>query len=233
MTDDDSSAPDRQRHEALTADQVSDWLSRHPDFFEGRETLLASLHISHPQTGGAVSLVERLIATLRARTEQAEGQQQALLNAARHHDQQAGAMQALVLSLLQAESSDALAQTLTAELGERFGVQHLALWRQLAPGEWPQPPTHELDDDTDRWLASTLCGASDTLTLDSATAERLLPGAALNEGRCAVIRLALGDRHGYLVLAHSGKATLPWVMATENMTWLGEVMSRLLLRTPS
>lgn len=233
MTDDDSSAPDRQRPEALKADQVSDWLSCHPDFFEGREALLASMRISHPQTGGAVSLVERLIATLRARTELAEGQHQALLNAARHHDQQASAMRALVLSLLQAESPDALAQTLTAELGERFGVQHLTVWRQLSNGEWPQPPTHELDDDTDQWLASTLCCANDTLTLDSATSERLLPGASLSDGRCAVIRLALGDRHGYLVLAHPDKAALPWVMAPDNMTWLGEVMSRLLLRTSS
>lgn len=232
MTD-DHRALEPEDSRTLEAEQVSDWLSRHPDFFEGREALLSLMQIPHPQTGDAVSLVERLIATLRARTEQAEGQHQALLNAARQYDQQAGAMRALVLSLLQAESPDALAQTLTAELGERFDVQHLALWRQLSSGEWPQPPTHELDDDTDQWIASKLCCARDTLTLDSATAERLLPGAALNEGRCAVIRLALGDRHGYLVLAHSDKATLPWVMATENMTWLGEVMSRLLLRTPS
>lgn len=232
MTD-DSTASDRPCSETLDADQVSDWLSRHPDFFEGREALLASLHIAHPQTGGAVSLVERLIATLRARTERAEGQYQALLNAARHHDQQACAMRALTLALLQAESSDALAQTLTAELGERFGVAHLALWRQLSSGEWPQPPTHVLDDETDQWLSSTLDSACEVLTLDRTMAERLLPGTSLSEGRCAVVRLALGERHGYLVLAHADHAGLPWVMAPDNMTWLGEVTSRLLLRYSS
>lgn len=232
MTD-DSTAPDRSRAETLDADQVSDWLSRHPDFFEGREALLASLHIAHPQTGGAVSLVERLIATLRARTEQAEGQHQALLNAARQFDQQAGAMRALTLSLLQSESRDALAQTLTAELGERFNVSHLALWRQLLPGEWAQPPTHALDDDTDQWITARLPMMSDGLTLDSATAERLLPGTSFEGGRCVVTRLALGERHGYLVLAHPLDTALPWIMAAENMTWLGEVMARLLQRTPS
>ncbi|ARS52737.1 DUF484 family protein [Kushneria konosiri] len=232
MTD-DSTAPDQPCSERLDADQVSDWLSRHPDFFEGREALLASMQIAHPQTGGAVSLVERLIATLRARTEQAEGQYQALLNAARHHDQQAGAMRALTLSLLQAESSDALAQTLTAELGERFGVAHLALWRQLSNGEWPQPPTYALDVETDQWLASTLDSACEVLTLDRTMAERLLPGTLLSEGRCTVVRLALGERHGYLVLAHPDRTGLPWVMAPDNMTWLGEVASRLLLRYSS
>ncbi|REC93647.1 DUF484 family protein [Kushneria indalinina] len=232
MTD-DRSAPDRQRAETLDADQVSDWLSRHPDFFEGREALLASLQFSHPQTGGAVSLVERLIATLRARTDKAEGQHQALLNAARQYDQQAGAMRALTLSLLQAESRDALTQTLTAELGERFDVHHMALWRQLSPGEWPQPPTYALNESTDQWFTSHLSGASDCLTLDAASAPRVLPGTYLSGGRCAVTRLALGERHGYLVLAHPGETSPPWIMAAENMTWLGEVMARLLLRTPS
>ncbi|MFC0337826.1 hypothetical protein SAMN05421848_1381 [Kushneria avicenniae] len=232
MTD-DSTAPDQPGAETLDADQVSDWLSRHPDFFEGREALLASLHIAHPQTGGAVSLVERLIATLRARTEQAEGQHQALLNAARQFDQQAGAMRALTLSLLQSESRDSLAQTLTAELGERFNVSHLALWRQLLPGEWAQPPTHALDDDTDQWIATRLPTAGDGLTLDSTTAERLLPGTSLAGGRCVATRLALGERHGYLVLAHPFDTTLPWIMATENMTWLGQVTACLLQRTPS
>ncbi|GHC24815.1 hypothetical protein GCM10010082_16890 [Kushneria pakistanensis] len=229
MTD-DSSAPDRQRHETLEADQVSDWLSRHPDFFEGREALLASMQISHPQTGGAVSLVERLIATLRARTEQAEGQRQAILNAARQFDQQAGAMRALTLSLLQADSPDALVQTLTAELNERFNVHHLALWRQLPPGEWIQPPTYRLDDDTDQWLAARSHSAS----LDSADATRLLPGAPLHQGgRCSISRLALGERHGYLVLACRGETALPWIMEADNMAYLGEVMARLLLRTAS
>ncbi|WP_456269016.1 DUF484 family protein [Kushneria sp. AK178] len=229
----DRTAPDHQRPETLDADQVSDWLARHPDFFEGREALLASLHIVHPQTGGAVSLVERLIATLRARTEQAEGQRQALLNAARQFDQQAGAMRALTLSLLQADSRDALAQTLTAELNERFNVSHLALWRQPLPGEWAQPPTHALDDDTDQWIAARLPATGDGLTLDSATAERLLPGTSLAGGRCVVTRLALGERHGYLVLAHPEETTLPWIMAAENMHHLGEMMARLLQRAPS
>ncbi|WP_457808943.1 DUF484 family protein [Kushneria sp. EE4] len=229
--DHDASSP--PRCETLEADQVSDWLSRHPDFFEGREALLASLQLSHPQTGGAVSLVERLIATLRARTEQAEGQRQALLNAARQFDQQAGAMRGLTLSLLQAESPDALAQTLTAELSERFGVAHLALWRQLSSGEWAQPPTHALDDDTDQWIADQRSTASGCLTLDAATAARLLPGTTLSGGRGAVTRLALGERHGYLVLAHPEETALPWIMEAENMSYLGDVVARLLLRTPS
>lgn len=230
MTD-DNTAPDRRPRATLDAEQVSEWLSRHPDFFEGRETLLMSLQVPHPQNGHAISLVERLIHDLRQRTERAESQLEVLLDTARQTEQQYRGIRALVLALLITDSNDALAQTLSTELSEQFGIHHTLLWRQMSDSERAQPPTCALDDDTDQWMAGLLAGQrSRCLSLDALSAARILPDSTTPCTSCALTRLALGDRHGYLVLAHANPEHFASHMDTLFVDYLGEVVARLLMR---
>ena len=72
----------------LDPDRVAEWLARHPDFFVGREGLLQSLTIPHPETQGATSLLERLVHDLRKRAEGAELRLEQLLDSARHNEAQ-------------------------------------------------------------------------------------------------------------------------------------------------
>lgn len=48
---------------------VAEYLQRHPRFFEGKENLLKSMLLSHPQTGVTISLLERQLAVLRTNSD--------------------------------------------------------------------------------------------------------------------------------------------------------------------
>ena len=52
---------------ALTAQQVMEYLKSHPDFFDQAPHLLSEINVPHPQSGQAISLVERQASVLRER----------------------------------------------------------------------------------------------------------------------------------------------------------------------
>ena len=79
-----------ERHTAeakveLSAENVAAYLDAHPDFFEGREALLGKMRIPHA-TGGAVSLVERQVQSLRERNGELEDHLRYLTQAARSNE---------------------------------------------------------------------------------------------------------------------------------------------------
>lgn len=112
----------------LDPDRVAEWLARHPDFFVGREGLLQSLKVPHPETQGATSLLERLVYDLRKRAEGAELRLEQLLDSARHNEAQYRRTRELVLALLEAQDNDALGQALATQLSERFQTPAVAVW---------------------------------------------------------------------------------------------------------
>ncbi|MFC0267672.1 DUF484 family protein [Kushneria aurantia] len=231
---DESSAADRTPAVELDADQVGAWLARHPDFFAGREQLLTTLRVHHPQRGNAVSLMERLTLALRDRAERAEAQLDGLLDSARRTEQQYRGLRSLVLALLTADSRDALTQTLATELHEQFGIEHLALWRHSNAGTPLQPPDRQLDDARAASIEALLGDSrSRCLALDDDSAELLLPGSGLAGGSCALTRLTLGQAHGYLALGHASPTHFASGMETLFVDYLGEVVIRLLLRETS
>ena len=70
----------------ISAAQVAAWLREHPDFFHDHEDVLDVLRIPHPQTGGTVSLLERLVQRQRERYQDLEQRQGDMLKAARDSD---------------------------------------------------------------------------------------------------------------------------------------------------
>jgi uncharacterized protein YigA (DUF484 family) len=155
-----SQAPEPRK--TLDPDQVAFWLARHPDFFIGREGLLQQLKVPHPNIDGAVSLLERLVIDLRQRAETAEGRLEHLLETARHNEAQYRRLRETLLSLVEAEDRDALAQALATQLNERFQTPAMALWcpASLSDAEStpPQPPRHILDQHASARLAALLDG---------------------------------------------------------------------------
>lgn len=65
-----------------SADAVAEYLRDHPDFFEGREALLADMLLPHG-SGGTVSLVERQLGILRERNSDMRGRLDELVRTAR------------------------------------------------------------------------------------------------------------------------------------------------------
>ena len=221
----------------LDPDIVAQWLARHPDFFVGREGLLQQLKVPHPEARGATSLLERLVADLRTRAEQAEWRLEQLLESARHNEAQYRRTRELVLALLEAEDGDALGQALATQFSERFQTPALALWcpasltdRETQP---PQPPRQVLDDHVAQRLAALLDGRASRCTrLTPTDWKRLLPHAKAPDkaGSCALARLTLGEPLGYLVLASPDPDHFRASMDTLFTEYVGDVVARLLMR---
>ncbi|MGI9290435.1 MAG: DUF484 family protein [Gammaproteobacteria bacterium] len=85
----------------MDEDQVADYLQSHPDFFERHQNLLTTIRIPH-RTGGAVSLVERQVSSLRKKNLQLERKLRDLLEVAESNDQLAGKVHKLATRLLAA-----------------------------------------------------------------------------------------------------------------------------------
>lgn len=87
----------------LNSGEVADYLAAHPDFFEDNHALLDELRIPH-RTGGAVSLIERQVATLRQKNLNLECKLRDLVDIARSNDQLADKVHAMATALMAART---------------------------------------------------------------------------------------------------------------------------------
>ena len=110
----------------MTPEKVAQFLRDHPEFFVGREALLADLHVPHG-SGAAVSLVERQVGVLRERNVELRERLNGLLSIARDNDIIFEKTRALVLALLESDDVAALAQALSRSLLEDFGMAAMSL----------------------------------------------------------------------------------------------------------
>ncbi len=109
----------------VTAAQVEDYLAAHPDFFCSRDELLNKLRIPH-QRGDTISLVERQVALLRDRNNNMHGRLNELLGIARDNDRLFERTRRLVLSVLEAETLDALTDAVDDSLSHDFKIDYLS-----------------------------------------------------------------------------------------------------------
>lgn len=90
----------------LDDETVAEYLRTHPDFLERNEDVLVALDIPHRPGPGAVSLIERQVATLRERNERLERRLAELMRTARDNERVGAQLLALGRGLLEAESLD-------------------------------------------------------------------------------------------------------------------------------
>jgi uncharacterized protein YigA (DUF484 family) len=106
---------------------VADYLSSHPEFFDEHPELLSGLQLPHPQSGQAISLVERQSLMLRERIKALESRIAEMMRNAQENDAIAARLTAWTRALLLEEEAAALPQTLVASMKEIFSVPHCAL----------------------------------------------------------------------------------------------------------
>lgn len=104
---------------APTAQDVEDYLRRHPDFFQGRDELIRALTLPHP-TGGAISLVERQVALLREETQRYRTQLQELVQIARYNDELIARLQQLTVKLMDSVTLDEVLALFETSLRQDF-----------------------------------------------------------------------------------------------------------------
>lgn len=107
-------------------DLVADYLQANPDFFERHQGLLTNIRIPH-RAGGAVSLVERQVASLRQKNLQLERKLRDLVEVAQSNDVLAGKVHDLATRLLAAGSRSQVVSVAEELLRSSFSAEHSVL----------------------------------------------------------------------------------------------------------
>ena len=109
----------------VTAEVVSDYLRDNPDFFNQHPEVLSELKISHVGDG-AVSLVERQVATLRERNAELRRRLDALMSVAEQNEALLEATQEVIASIAERDSNEDLATLFCDLVRKRFEVELVA-----------------------------------------------------------------------------------------------------------
>ena len=114
----------------LTAEQVAEFLTRNPGFFEQNVDILTNLQIPHPHGGRAVSIGERQLLALREKSKILEDKLHELIQFGEENDALSAKVHRLACRLIEAPSLDAVLDTLYLDLLDHFAVPHVAvrLW---------------------------------------------------------------------------------------------------------
>ena len=106
---------------AVTEQQVFDFLATHPDFLERHPKLLSHITISH-QVEGGVSLVDRQVNELRDKNRELQGKLIEMLRSAQDNEQLLEKCIRLVLCLIDCQSLQQLTNTLNDLLKREFDL---------------------------------------------------------------------------------------------------------------
>lgn len=109
----------------LTAEAVTNYLQKNPDFFIHHNEVLLGLKIRH-ESGKAISLVEHQLNRLRSRNNELQQQLSQLIEVARENDRLFEKARRLILELLEANSLENLIATLEDSLRHDFKVDKVS-----------------------------------------------------------------------------------------------------------
>jgi len=130
----------------ITAEQVADYLSRHPGFFDDHPALLASLRIPHA-SGGAVSLIERQVEILRSQTQSYKRKLLELVEIGRANEALHGHMHRLTVALMRCGSLGEAVGVLHEHLKGDFRAQAVGLRLSRLPKGFEDPRVRPFDRD--------------------------------------------------------------------------------------
>lgn len=114
-------------HDALTAQDIAEYLQAQPDFFEQHADVFANLSVPHPHQTRAISLGERQVMTLRARAKEQEQRLAQLLRNASSNEQINHAMMQWCARMLAEPDATQLPAHIIRSLGDLFDIPAIAL----------------------------------------------------------------------------------------------------------
>ena len=117
----ETSAKQNNDKETVTAEQVAQYLKKHPDFFINRDSLLEEITLPH-ESGKAISLLERQVKILRERSIESRHNLNLLMENAKYNDQLFSVTRALILALLIEDDVSQIASATEANLNTQPGI---------------------------------------------------------------------------------------------------------------
>lgn len=140
----------------ITEDDIAQFLLNTPDFFERHAELLASVQLTSPHTGRAVSLLERQVEILRERLRQWELRTAEMIRYGQDNMALLDRLQRWTCRLLAVPAPAALPAAVVEGLREVFDVPLVALRLWGVAPAWQQAPWAQGASDDVRALATSL-----------------------------------------------------------------------------
>jgi len=222
-------AEQTERRDVVNADNVLNFLTRNPDFFNQHSDVLPRLTIPH-HTGDAVSLIEKQVSVLRNKCCTLENSLRDLINVARENEQLHQRLHRLIQDIITAQTLDDVIELTRTNLLENFNADDV---RMVLVG--PKSLT-TMDDaclcveDSDPGLAlfkndfkkrETRCGQ-----LADAQKQLIFGADVENVASAAVIPLMHQRKLGLVVLASKDESRFALGKGVMFLNQLGEVLSR-------
>jgi uncharacterized protein YigA (DUF484 family) len=219
-------------HETINDEQVIVFLKNNPDFFQGKDNLLACLNVPHA-SGGAISLIERQVEIHKERNIELRHRLTALIGNARKNDQLFENTKRLILSLLHARTLDDIQICLYDGLKNDFNISfvQLRLFSQTPLNtQMDLITTEEIQQRIRRVFAgkTSICGELDNLQM-----ELLFPEHGSEVKSAASTQLRLTSIGGVLSVGSKDENYFRSSMDTLFLSYIGEATSLVIARTVS
>ncbi len=206
---------------------IADYLSEHPEFFERFPDALCQLRLRH-SSGQAVSLIEKQVTSLRERNTELRNKLNQLLQTARENDRLFEQSKRLILALLECEEFGDFVDALYYGFDKEFNVSATRLI--IFGGDYPSVNVRASDLDEARlYLGRKLdshravCGGMAPEQL-----AYLFDKERCNVGSAAYVSLNYNRPMGVLAIGNADPEHFQSGMDTLFLTHIGEVLNRVL-----
>jgi hypothetical protein len=215
----------------MQVQDIANYLTSHPDFFDQHPELLAGLQLPHPQNGQAISLVERQSLILRERIRSLETKVTDMIRHGQENEAIIDRLFAWTRELLLQEDAAALPDTLVRAMQEVFSVPHCALrlwsvkpqYASLACAAAVESDTVSLANSMRVPFCGSNVGFEAATWFDDATSVQSLAMLPLRVG-------ADPSTFGLLVLGSADKDRFQITMGTAFLERIAELASAALAR---
>ena len=235
-------APTNKPSKSVTPSLANDtsviaFLTEHPEFFENREALLATLRLPHHRgDGGTVSLVERQLDVLRERSRETELRLKTLIDNGHANDALAEKIHRLALRLIAVDSVQGRIKSVELSLRDDFNAAEFVI---LLTGA--VPGLASIDTRSIRFVDSDHAELNSFDSLFSSGKPRcgrirdsqrdfLFPSNPMAIGSAALVPLGTQGSLGLLAIASADVDHFNPTMSTEFLARIGELISASLHR---
>jgi len=214
----------------LNDEVVREYLKDNDDFLQRNPDMLDYLHISHA-SGSAVSLVEKQVSVLRERNVDMRRRLNTLTGNARDNDKLYEQTRGLMLTLLEADSIEALYRSFMESITRDFDVEHASMIL-YGDGSDTGDCRVETQESAKAEIGAlfkghkAVCGA-----LRKEELNYLFPDAG-EVGSAALMPLLNGEQLGLIAVGSSDANRYNSAMGTLFLSHIADVIVRLLPRLP-
>jgi len=213
---------------SFSAEDIALFLKEHPEFFQDHADIFSNLRVPHPDQARAISLGERQIMTLRARTKELEWKLAGMVNNASGNEKIGKSVHAWCCRMLAEPDAAQVPAHIVRSLGDLFDLPTLALrlWNlpAMADSEFAQDVTDSIRKYA-RGLTQPYCGP----LADQEAAGWL----GLEPASLAIVALrpaAADEPFGLLVLGSTDADRFTQDMGTAFLASIGDLASASLSR---